>query len=97
MPYITDDKRKLLDDEIAALAKKISDNIEASDIEGTMNYVITALLNKCMIDDAPRYKKINQVVGVLECVKQEFYRRLAAPYEDKAIAKNGDIACYDTR
>ena len=30
-------------------------------------------------------------MGVLDCVKQEFYRRKLAPYEDVAIQKNGDI------
>ena len=31
---------------------------------------------------------------MLECVKQEFYRRLASPYEDECISKNGDIDVY---
>jgi len=29
--------------------------------------------------------------GVLENVKQEMYRRLAAPYEDKKAEENGDV------
>jgi len=31
------------------------------------------------------------MIGVLECVKQEFYRRKVAPYEDIKIIENGDI------
>jgi len=30
-------------------------------------------------------------MGVLECVKQEFYRRRAVPYEEEKIEENGDI------
>jgi hypothetical protein len=37
------------------------------------------------------YKHINEIIGVLECAKQEFYRRVAAPYEDTKIQENGDV------
>ena len=40
------------------------------------------------------YSKIAMVTGVLENVKQEFYRRIAASYEDKKIVENGDIKEY---
>jgi len=30
-------------------------------------------------------------MGVLECIKQEFYRRAVAPYEDKKKEENGDV------
>ena len=30
-------------------------------------------------------------MGVLECCKLEFYRRVAAPYEDIKIEENGDV------
>lgn len=30
-------------------------------------------------------------MGVLECVKQEYYRRVAIPYEDQAKERNGDV------
>jgi hypothetical protein len=32
-----------------------------------------------------RYHHINTAIGALECAKLELYRRVAAPYEDKAI------------
>jgi hypothetical protein len=40
------------------------------------------------------YSKIAIITGVLENVKQEFYRRAAAPYEDKKILQNGDVREY---
>ena len=39
----------------------------------------------------PRYTDLNEVIGVLECVKQEFYRRVVVPYEDRKMAENGDV------
>jgi hypothetical protein len=40
------------------------------------------------------YPKIAMITGVLENIKQEFYRRVASPYEDKKILENGDIKEY---
>jgi hypothetical protein len=59
---------------------------------GELNYAITR-----MIDDyiqrkgGVRYAHLNEVVGVLECVKLELYRRVAAPYEDRKCEESGDV------
>jgi hypothetical protein len=37
------------------------------------------------------YQAINDVLGALEGAKLEFYRRIAAPYEDSKIVANGDV------
>jgi hypothetical protein len=37
------------------------------------------------------YRTINDVLGALEGAKLEFYRRVAAPYEDQKIQENGDV------
>jgi hypothetical protein len=34
------------------------------------------------------------ITGVLENIKQEFYRRVAENYENKKIIQNGDIKEY---
>jgi hypothetical protein len=34
---------------------------------------------------------INDVMGVLSCVGQEYYRRVAVPLEQKKIDINGDV------
>ena len=99
MPYIKQEQRDLIDDDIANLVESISDFTD-DEKEGVLNYTITSLLNampgKNKAGDREwRYKFINRVVGVLECVKLEFYRRLAGPYEDVAIEKNGDIKIYE--
>jgi hypothetical protein len=41
--------------------------------------------------DELSYSKINEVIGVLECAKQELYRRVASPYEDSKKEANGDV------
>jgi hypothetical protein len=34
---------------------------------------------------------MNDIIGVLEAAKTEFYRRIIAPYEDIKIQDNGDM------
>lgn len=42
-------------------------------------------------EDTPTFIRAH---GVFSAAAAEFYRRLIAPYEDKAIENNGDIAAY---
>jgi hypothetical protein len=88
MPYIVDGKRLYLDDEINALARAIEAASSEEGRAGNLNYSITRLIDR-LYDR--RYSEINDAVGVLECVKLEFYRRVAAPYEDKKCVENGDV------
>lgn len=59
---------------------------------GELNYAITRLLVS-FFGDIPRYADLNAAIGVLECAKQELYRRVGAPLEDRKLAENGDV--YD--
>lgn len=87
MPYIKD-RRDILDPRINDLADSLT-------TDGDLNYAITRLVSRyCALEGNWRYTLIARAVGALECVKLEFYRRLAGPYEDKARDKNGDIAEY---
>lgn len=59
---------------------------------GELNYAITRLVDAYIARQGPvRYAAVNEAVGVLECAKLEVYRRLAAPYEDRKCAENGDV------
>lgn len=59
---------------------------------GELNYLITMGLQAYITRrGGVNYALLNEVVGVLECVKAEFNRRVVAPYEDKKIAQNGDV------
>lgn len=61
---------------------------------GELNFLITHLVDDYLLENCsarqPDYAAINEVIGVLECAKLEFYRRIAAPYEDEKCAQNGD-------
>lgn len=60
---------------------------------GELNYEITKLINRYMVNERLRYQTINDVVGALEGAKAEFQRRVVGPYEDTKISTNGDV--YD--
>ena len=57
---------------------------------GELNFVITGLLLD-YLPYKPSYSDYNEIVGVLESAKLEFYRRMVAEYEDEKIAANGDV------
>jgi hypothetical protein len=84
MPYVREKIKKMLDQKPSALSP------------GELNYLITSLCLRYLRHPANcggryNYRRINDVVGVLECAKQEFYRRIAVPYEDDKIKENGDV------
>ena len=104
MPYVDSKLRDEIDQDIKDLRTAIINLSDERTIEGNMNYCITSLLEAIplsnhSVDDLGdpkwRYKYINRAIGVLECVKLEFYRRLAGPYEDGAKNLNGDLDIYD--
>jgi pantothenate kinase type III len=107
MPYITENRRKNLDDSINRLVlaikgnnaditnifhKESLTNEEFLDIVGDINYAFSRTVSALMGDIS--YGKIAMITGVLENIKQEFYRRIATKYEDKKILENGDIKEY---
>jgi hypothetical protein len=88
MPYITEDRRADLDphiSEVVSILRKLGWS------EGDMNYTISRLVGAAF-EEEPRYHTIARVTGVLKNVADEFYRRIAAPYEEAAIEKNGDVS-----
>lgn len=58
---------------------------------GELNYVITKIIKDYTYQNGVCYATINEVVGVLQSVQQEYYRRVVAPYEDEKIRVNGDV------
>ena len=85
MPYIREEERQALDVAIDELYSHLTS-------PGRLNYAITRLILNYMPRQAEAsYQMVAEVTGVLENVKQEFYRRYAAPYEDRKIAENGDV------
>ncbi|MBX3459646.1 MAG: hypothetical protein KF696_06720 [Planctomycetes bacterium] len=86
MPYIKQDQRQPLDPLIEQLAALLPEK----DFAGTLNYVIARLASNLLAKQT-NYARINEIIGALECAKQELYRRAAAPYEDQKAKENGDV------
>jgi hypothetical protein len=61
-------------------------------IVGDINYCVSRIVSSLMC--MPSYAKIAMITGVLENIKQEFYRRVASNLEDGKIIGNGDIKEY---
>jgi len=90
MPYIKEERREKIFESRGVLEfDKI--NIDEIENSGELNYAITEVLKNFVNGCGRNYKTLNEVVGVLECVKQEFYRRVVVPYENEKIEENGDI------
>lgn len=77
MPYIPETERKIVEE-------------VGPQSVGQLNYAITKLVIE-WLGPCPDYFKFNAAVGVLECAKQELYRRRVAPYEDVQLDNNGDV------
>jgi hypothetical protein len=58
---------------------------------GELNYCITELLLSYLGRSAGDYSAMNEIMGALECAKQEFYRRVMVPYENAKMEQNGDV------
>lgn len=99
MPYINEEERLELDECIDHMIKCISEtkvNLnnpqDFSNFLGRINYCFSRVIMGVM--KTVSYKNIAMATGVLENIKQEFYRRIASIYEDQKILENGDIKEY---
>jgi hypothetical protein len=97
MPYIIKEKREAVNTQLGYLIDGIVDASQGdvSALPGILNYCITVMI-KATYHAVTGKKKLsyadhNSAVGMLECAKQEFYRRNTAPYEDEKVAENGDV------
>ena len=87
MPYIKMEDRGKYEEVLKELID-ILKGLPVERVDGELNYVITRLLKESY---PLRYFNLNRAVGVLECAKLEFYRRVVAPYEDVKIRESGDV------
>lgn len=110
MPYIKEQNRLEIDSCIDRMIECLKENVIPTErnpysdpyqnltnedllgISGDINYTFSRILGGLM--GQVSYGKIAIITGVLENIKQEFYRRVASSYEDKKIAENGDIKEY---
>lgn len=97
MPYIKSHLRQEIDPLIDQLAQGIVRQAQSSgDIAafaGTLNYACTRLALQVARQQGGqmRYWLIAIITGIFKNIADEFYRRVAAAYEDKQMAQNGDV------
>jgi len=98
MPYIKQESRDELDEFIENLidavihSDAVNSNEETRDyknLDGVLNYCIFRLCKGTYA--VHNYHWYNRMMGMMECCKQELYRRLVAPYEDEKAKENGDV------
>ena len=87
MPYIKNGERPELDKHLQPLIDYLKAQ-KVEDVDGKINYAVTRIMINVY---PPRYFNYNRGIGVLECIKQEFYRHMVGPYEEKKTAENGDV------
>ncbi len=79
MPYIDPERRKVLD--LWAPPQG----------PGELNYLLTRIATAYLEKRGKSYQTINDIMGAFEGAKLEFYRRIAAPYENNKRDENGDV------
>lgn len=84
MPYISQDRR----DELEPYPVY---KFEAPQTPGELNFVLTCEFRAYLQRKGRSYATMNEILGVLEAVKLEFYRRVIAPYENEKCEQNGDV------
>ena len=87
MPYIKQEMRDRLNKQLQELIKTISKE-DRSNLDGVLNYCIYVICSELYKD---KYIDFNAMMGMLECCKQELYRKRVAPYEDYKESVNGEI------
>lgn len=96
MPYIKQEDRKFLNDQINGIVVRLS--TVAPDIlkrPGPCNYVITRIiLGALKPAEGWSYHSISRAIAVLNDAKTEMERRLMGPREDVVIKDNGDVPEY---
>ncbi len=86
MPYIKqEDRVNVVDQGGLIFVEGATENV------GNLNFAITTLLHAYVKRHGLRYQHVNAVIGVMHCAAMEFYRRVAAPYEDEKISENWDV------
>lgn len=92
MPYIKQSQRPKFNKDIKSIVENLkkSANIDNQVCMGEVNYVISSIIWELFRSNVS-YSNGNNLIGVLECAKLEFYRRQLGTYEDVKILENEDI------
>ena len=100
MPYISPSSRREFDVLIDQLAARIVQEARKHEDDGAfaglLNYACTRLALKVIRQrfGQMRYWLIAMITGTFKNIADEFYRRLGGAYEDRQIARSGDVDLY---
>ena len=100
MPYISLNHRQTLDPLIDQLARQIVQESQSLNYDGAfaglLNYACTRLALKVVRQQfgTMRYWLIALLTGTFKNIGDEFYRRIAIPYENRQKEKSGDVDFY---
>ena len=86
MPYIKKEDRCVFNDWLNA------DEAVKFAHPGELNYLVSMLCHQYLEDvGGLNYRNLNELMGVLECVKSELYATVVRPYEEQKISENGNL------
>lgn len=88
MPYIKQIDRDRIDPLIKILFEELK-------TKGNIIYAIGHLLRLFIQREDKKYTNLNDAMGIIECVKQEFYRKVVAPYKEQKIILVPDLKQKD--
>ena len=92
MPYINRASRKVYDELIDKLIVcLVTANKNRDGVKGHLNYIIFKMVRKLLKNYGESYSYIQDLIGTLECCKQEVTTRILRPYEDSRIELYGDV------
>lgn len=81
MPYIENSVRELL----------IEDQ-ESPQCPRELEFILTQICSDYLdLKGGVCHAGIIEIIGVLECVKQEFFRLIVSPYNEQSRFENGDV------
>ena len=91
MPYIKEEDRIQFADATNDIIDSILEETSETSRAGMLNYVISRIIAELLDAEGLTYNRLNTYMGVLECAKQELYRRVASDFEDEKMKANGDV------
>ena len=87
MPYIKQEDRPAMNVVVEAMKEA------GVKVNGDLNYIIFKFCKETIgpVTDEESYNRYKNFRGELMEIRDEIGRRYLAPYEDKAIERNGDV------
>lgn len=95
MPYIKDSQRDPIESSVLIPFEAFLETQNGIE-SGELNFMISSMIDLIALHKKSNKEKVgydfyNNMLGVLEGVKLEMYRRATAPYEDQKLAANGEV------